>query len=102
MGSGAGQLDFPTGLATSPTSGVIVMDAGNQRAEIFGPDGSFVLAFGSAGSGPGQFNNPTAVDTGPTGQIIVMDKDNSRVQVFSSGPTSTPRTSWGALKGRWR
>lgn len=51
--------------------------------QIFNPDGSFHLSFGSAGSQVGQFDRPAGVTIDSTRRIIVADKDNHRIQVTS-------------------
>jgi hypothetical protein len=107
-GSGAGQFDFPGGLAVDPVSGsVYVFDLGNHRVEKFGLEGQFELMFGggvnrkggdictggeeaecqagSEGTGIDEFGG-TAVSRnniavgGPGGRVYVGD--TGRVQVF--------------------
>lgn len=47
FGSGAGQIDQPTGVALAAASGnVYVADYANDRVDVFGQDGSFLMAFG--------------------------------------------------------
>ena len=94
-------MNFPTGVAVDPQGYVMVMD-GNDRVEVFRPDGAFVLAFGSAGSGTGQFTNAAAIDVDPGHRIVVLDKDNSRVQVFADVTTPARRSSWKAVKSLYR
>jgi hypothetical protein len=106
-GSGAGQLDSPQGVAIQQTSGnVFVADAGNARVDVFGPDGTFIRAFGwgvadgkaqaevctshcqagISGSGPGQFSRPTSIAFGDVtggasaGKVFVADAGNNTVE----------------------
>lgn len=47
LGSGAGQLNLPIGVATDPTTGhVITAEEGGNRVSEFTPWGKFVKAFG--------------------------------------------------------
>jgi hypothetical protein len=47
LGTGAGQLIVPDGIATDPTTGhVVVADSNNNRIDEFTPWGDFVKAFG--------------------------------------------------------
>jgi hypothetical protein len=94
-GAGGGQFSEPLGIAVDNSAGlthgdVYVEDAANHRVERFGPEGQFILAFGTAGSGPGQFQSleRNSVAVGPTGTVFVGDTE--RVQEFSAA---------GALEG---
>ena len=81
---------------------MLIPDAGNQRIQVLRGDGSFVLAWGSAGTGPGQFNHPTCVATDATGAVYVVDKDNHRIQKFADIATRVSFATWGGLKTRFR
>jgi hypothetical protein len=101
-GSGDGQMNQPTSVATAPISiddgldrkkgRVILTDTFNHRVQIFDMEGNFIGAFGSQGTGEGEFNNPTGIyyteiDAGGTtrgkrGRIILTDTFNHRVQIF--------------------
>jgi hypothetical protein len=48
----------------------------------FGPDGSFLLGFGSPGNRPGNFVRPKHLAVGSDGQIHVVDAAFNNVQVF--------------------
>ncbi len=37
---------------------IIVVDSGNNRLQVFTPEGKFVAKYGKAGSGDGEFNQP--------------------------------------------
>ncbi len=77
-----GRLRQPRGAASDGAGRVWVADFGNQRIQLFGADGSPVLAFGTRGSGPGQFNDPCGIAVAPSGLVFVADTWNGRVQVF--------------------
>jgi DNA-binding beta-propeller fold protein YncE len=79
-GAGEGQLSSPKSVAVDndPASpsfhDLYVYDAANHRVEKFGPEGKFILAFGSAGSGEGQIASFAAfVGVGPGGTVYVLD-----------------------------
>jgi len=105
-GSGNGQFNDPTGVATGASgTRVYVTDTGNHRVQVLrAPEEyserehlEYVGQFGSAGSGVGQFATPTAVAVAPEtlregpsveafdGDAIVADPGNARLQLFSSG-----------------
>ena len=69
--------------ASDAAGRVWVADFGNQRVQLFGSDGSSLLAFGARGSGPGQFNDPCGIAVGPSDLVFVADTWNGRVQVFN-------------------
>src|SRR5689334_4391911 len=52
-GLGNGQFEVPTGIAVD-TSGNVYVCEGNQRVQIFDPNGNFQSKFGTGGSGAGQ------------------------------------------------
>jgi sugar lactone lactonase YvrE len=80
-GSGAGQLDFPKGVAADAT-GVYVADSKNHRVTKFDLNGGFAATWGSQGQGDGQFNFPFGVlATG--GSVWVADTYNHRLEKFS-------------------
>jgi uncharacterized protein (TIGR03663 family) len=71
---------------------IYVVDTGNERVEVFGPDGSFKRAFGGKGTGPGQLSEPVGIAVGPDGLIYVADSANGRISVFT--PEGTPVAQW--------
>jgi hypothetical protein len=96
-GSGAGQFNGVEGIAVDSSLGfshgdVYVADTRNDRIEKFGPNGEFLLQFGSEGTGPGQFQALTkraVAVSSTTGAVYVAD--NGRVQHFSeTGAVQTP------------
>jgi tripartite motif-containing protein 71 len=102
-GTGAGQFDYPEGLAVDGT-GVYVADSGNQRIQKLDASGAFVTMWGWGvadgsnalqtcssscrkgiqGSGSGQFSDPYGV-VATGGTVWVADTFNHRLQRFSQG-----------------
>lgn len=100
-GSGDGQFKFPRGVAVDENGFIIVGDSGNNRIQIFNPDGTFLKVnfqcfclkkftifvailknFGQWGSGEGEFKGLEGVAISSTGNILVCDRENHRIQVF--------------------
>lgn len=54
-GSEPGQLKHPRGITTDPQGFILVADSGNNRIQVFRPDGSYVCHFGSHGTDSGKF-----------------------------------------------
>lgn len=74
---------FPSsGVAVDEHGFIVVADSGNNRIQIFHPDGSFLRAFGSWGSGDAEFKGLEGVAIMNNGSILVCDRENHRVQVF--------------------
>ncbi len=81
-GTGAGQMDFPAGIAVDNTnSEVYVVDLNNARVEVFSLTGSFVRSFGSFGSSAAQFVRPQGIHVA-NGKVFVTDAFQGTVQVF--------------------
>jgi sugar lactone lactonase YvrE len=105
-GSGAGQCDFPWGIASDPQTGhLYVADVSDSRINELNAWGQFIKAWGwgvrdgssvelqtcttqtgcftgLAGSGAGELSDPLGVATDSEGNVYVVDKDNRRVQKF--------------------
>jgi sugar lactone lactonase YvrE len=90
-GSGDGEFDFTTvdwggndqaAIAFAPDGSFYVADPGNHRIQKFGPDRTFLAAWGSAGTEPGQFGTPIDLVVDGQGRVYVLDAN--RVQVFDA------------------
>lgn len=57
-------------------------DSGNNRIQVFYPDGRFYNAFGAWGSGDGQLKGVEGVAVTSAGHIICTDRENHRVCIF--------------------
>lgn len=73
---------FYSGVAVDDQGYICVADSGNNRIQIFHPDGSFLRSFGSWGSGDAEFKGLEGVAIMSNGNILVCDRENHRVQVF--------------------
>ena len=63
--------------------GLIVVDSGNDRLQVFTPDGKALTQCGRNGSGEGEFNKPWGITLDNEGNIYVADWKNHRVQKLS-------------------
>jgi streptogramin lyase len=93
-GSGDGEFQNPTSVATDGSNYVYVADSGNNRIEKFTELGAFVAKWGSPGSGPGQFSTPKSVATDVDGNVYVVDKGNFRIEKFT--PAGEFIAEWGS------
>lgn len=75
-------FNYFRGVAVDDQGYICVADSGNNRIQIFHPDGSFLRAFGSWGCGDAEFKGLEGVAIMSNGNILVCDRENHRVQVF--------------------
>jgi DNA-binding beta-propeller fold protein YncE/4-amino-4-deoxy-L-arabinose transferase-like glycosyltransferase len=103
FGSFADTLDSPdptvdAGMFFGPRDVVMfedeiyVVDTGNERVQVFAPDGTFLRAWGGYGSEPNQLIEPVGIAIDSEGRIYVADSGNSRISVFAR--TGTPLEQW--------
>ncbi len=91
-GRAPGQFSYPRAVAVDAQGRIYVADSGNNRVQVFNPDGSFLRQFGSTckldtregctGDGRGQFNEPWGIAVDGEGNVYVADTWNHRVQKF--------------------
>ena len=95
-GMGDGQLDYASGVTVDHQGNVFVADSRNDRVQVFGPDGSFIIKWGSTGSQNGQFWLPSGIAVDNKGYVYVADCGNDRIQKFTSNGVFV--TAWGIPK----
>jgi sugar lactone lactonase YvrE len=88
---GADGMSFPNDMAIAPDGRLWVADTGNDRFDIFEPDGTFVESWGSSGAADGQFalrrangDGHGAIAFAPDGSFYALDVGNRRVRHFAS------------------
>jgi sugar lactone lactonase YvrE len=80
-GSLPGQLSGPTGVTRAFDGNIYVANTGNNRIEVFEPDGTVLPPLGGPGSGPGQFSEPSSVyGLAVESTLLVLEAGNNRVQ----------------------
>jgi tripartite motif-containing protein 71 len=114
FGISTGSFDGPVDAAMDADGNIYVLDAGNNRFQVFDSFSNFVLEIGSYGSRAGEFMKPGAIAVDQGGFVYVVDTGNHRVQKFGwvekgSCPDCPARsdglrlkflTSWGSLGSR--
>ncbi|MGI9254756.1 MAG: NHL repeat-containing protein, partial [Thermomicrobiales bacterium] len=81
-----GQFFGPRAIAAGKDA-IYVADTGNERIQVFSPDGTFENAFGGYGHDDGQLVEPVGLAIGPDGDIYVADSGNQRISIFSPDGT---------------
>ncbi|MBZ0186241.1 MAG: protein kinase [Candidatus Obscuribacterales bacterium] len=83
-GTGEGQFQLPSGLATDRLNRIYVVDYGTSKVSVFNRSGIHLRTFGRKGKEKGMFNVPRAVVVDRYDRIYVLDSLNHRIQVFGS------------------
>jgi|GEM_PF-4148362 len=97
-----GQFLGVTGVAVGASGDVYAVDNGNDRVEVFEPNGTYLFQWGKYGSGPGEFNSPQGITTDNLGNVYVVDANNGRVQEFdASGTYLNQFINWTATTARF-
>ena len=100
-GSGDGQFNTPTAVATDAAGGVFVTDAINCRVQKFSGLGVYSLRFGTSGSAPGQLFGPSGIALDPFGNVFVTNLDNRIAKFTVAGAYVTQWGSAGAGAGQF-
>jgi RHS repeat-associated protein len=95
-GSGNGQLNNPSGIATDNSGNVWVADTANNRVEKFSAAGAFTAAYGTLGSGNLQFKGPTGIAIDSAGTVWVSDTGNNRIEALTSAGAYAGQLALGA------
>ena len=77
-----GELVAPRNLALGPGGNIYVLDSGQHRVVVFGPNGQLLTTWGTPGMEPGQFNEPWGIAVDEE-YVYVADTWNHRVQKFT-------------------
>lgn len=85
QGNQPGQFGLVTDAVEDAEGNLYIAEYGEfDRIQKFGPDGQFLLEWGSHGSEPGQFVRPQNLEIDEQNRIWVADACNHRVQVFDA------------------
>lgn len=84
QGAGAGQLNFPYGVAADPQGRVFVADDMNQRIVRYSgsPGYKYKARWGAYGTAPGRLAYPRGVAVDQSGLVYVANTGNDRIDVF--------------------
>jgi len=93
-----GKFDDPLSLFVDRGDLIYVADSGNNRVQVFDPNGRLIRTLGRKGKGEGEFSIPTDVAVDREGYIYVVDSRNRRVQKFD--PQGNFRLQWGGAVKR--
>ncbi|MFG1690825.1 6-bladed beta-propeller [Gemmatimonadota bacterium] len=74
-------------VAFDADGNLFVLDGGNQRVVVLGPDGGHVRTIGRRGGGPGEFLSPAAMAVTAGGELVVYDRGRRAYSVFEADGT---------------
>jgi DNA-binding beta-propeller fold protein YncE len=97
-GTGAGQLDWPQGVAVDSSGNVWVAEYGSNRIQKFSAEGEYLGSYGAAGTGGGQFEGPMDLSF-YGGDLYVSDQNNNRVQELTGSGAFVKAIGWGVSNG---
>lgn len=86
-GFGIGQFPRPSGIAVDAGNNLYVADTGNNRVQVFNPDGSFAGQIGGTGAAVGQVAGPRGVAVDNQSNVYVADTGNNSVMKFAKNGT---------------
>ena len=81
-GTGNGQFNFPTHLASDARGLLYVTDSMNSRIQVMDGEGRFIRTIGSLGDKSGHFSRPKGVAVDGYGHVYVVDALFDNVQIF--------------------
>jgi DNA-binding beta-propeller fold protein YncE len=98
LGQDKSQFNGPTSVGVGLFDNIYVADRGNNRVQIFDPQGAFIGQFGNPGDAPTQFRFPAGLAVSPTtGLLYVADTENNRVVLYSpNSPDPVPMGQKGS------
>lgn len=73
FGPGPGQIEYPRSVAVGSAREVFLAEAGNNRVQVFGPDGASRRSFGFAAREGGNLTLPQGLAADPYGDVLVAD-----------------------------
>lgn len=76
------QMDDPHGIARDHRGNILVVDRRNHRILKYGPEGTYIGAYGTHGAGLGEFGDPFDLAVDADGRIYVAEAENRRIQVL--------------------
>jgi DNA-binding beta-propeller fold protein YncE len=77
-----GKFSIPYGVAVDSQGHIFVSDFNNNRLQMFGIRGKFVMKWGTEGRQDGQFSHPAGLAIDSHDRLYVADLGNNRVQRF--------------------
>ena len=80
---GKGQFSRPWGIACDSIGNVFVADSGNDRIQVFSPEGRFLRTFGRSGQDRGELAFPARIAIDANDVVFVSETGNHRVSVFT-------------------
>jgi hypothetical protein len=94
-GKSPGQLDSPEGVAFTPQDGILAVDTGNRRVQLFDSNGAFARVIPGE-TEPNPLQKPRRAIMDSAGQVYVADPEAGGVFVFDGGVLSRTITPGGS------
>lgn len=77
-------MSYPVGIAIDKNGAMAVTDYGNNRVQMWSPEGEFSFSIGSSvpGSGDDQMSDPNSISIDSNGNLVISDTANNRILVY--------------------
>jgi len=72
-------LSFPHDVAFDPNGRIFVADNGNDRIQVFSPEGDYILTLGQTGNEPGELSGPVKLAFGGRNILHVLDETGTLI-----------------------
>jgi tripartite motif-containing protein 71 len=82
FGWGPGRFNAPRKAAFLPNQGLVVVESGNRRLQLFSPSGRYERIVQPSPAKP--FVSPRSVEVDHAGTIFVCDSEQGRISVFTA------------------
>lgn len=82
-GSGNGEFNYPTHIASGADGRIYINDAMNFRIQIFDRDGRFIFAFGKQGDAYDDIDKPKGIAVDTFGHIYLVDTMQDMIKIFN-------------------
>ncbi len=83
-GESDAEFNLPLDVEVDADGNLVIVDGGNFRVQVVGPDGTFVRGFGQIGDRTGQFARPKGLGIDPDGNLYVADAAHGNFQIFNA------------------
>jgi DNA-binding beta-propeller fold protein YncE len=77
-----GEFNAPQGIAVDISGKLYIADTGNNRIQLFSPDGKVLKVYGGFGKGVAQYDEPVSLWAGNGLYVCIADKNNHRIVIL--------------------
>ncbi|MBU0580376.1 MAG: hypothetical protein KKA19_04285 [Candidatus Margulisbacteria bacterium] len=79
-------INSARGIGIDKNDHIFVAETGENRIQVYDPNGVFITEWGTKGTGDGEFRGPVDVAVDSEDNVYVVDYENCRIQKFAPNP----------------